>query len=340
MKVLYIGHYEEGSTSKMRGQYLQKMLQPTILKVANIDVPMNATNKVFRTIGWRYKKGPLISHINSYIIKIIDNDWKYDLVWIDKGVFINPSTIKRLKENSYKLIHFTPDPAFFYHQSPLFYQSLSLYDYCITTKSFELDNYKSYGVKTILSTQGYEPTIHKPYTDFSAKKGVVFIGHYEQEREEVIAKLIEKKVLVTLAGIKWNGFVQKHKNDNNLQYLGTSILSHEYGKTLSNAKIGLGLLSKWIPELHTTRTFEIPACATALVTEKNKDTESIFTDTEVIFFNNTNHLVNEVVNYLTDDVLLAEKTKRGYQKVTQGLYSYEQIMANILQQTKIGSHDR
>ena len=138
--------------------------------------------------------------------------------------------------------------------------------------------------------------------------------------------------MVTLAGIKWNRFVQKHKNNNNLHYLGTTVLSNEYGKTLSAAKIGLGLLSKWIPELHTTRTLEIPACATALVTEKNTDTESIFNDSEVIFYNNTNHLVNEVITYLANDTLLAEKTKNGHQKVINGLFSYEQIMTNILQQ--------
>ena len=42
--------------------------------------------------------------------------------------------------------------------------------------------------------------------------------------------------------------------------------------------------------------------------------------------------INEVANHLVDDTLLAEKTKKGYQKVISGLYSYEQIMANILQQ--------
>ena len=37
-----------------------------------------------------------------------------------------------------------------------------------------------------------------------------------------------------------------------------------------------GLLAKWVPELHTTRTFEIPACGTALVTERNSETALVF----------------------------------------------------------------
>ena len=42
----------------------------------------------------------------------------------------------------------------------------------------------------------------------------------------------------------------------------------EYAKIISLSYFGLGLLSNWVPELHTTRTFEIPACNTCLITPK------------------------------------------------------------------------
>src|SRR5689334_11661743 len=157
MKALYVGHYDVGSTSRMRGEYLKQLLPEYEFVTINTDVPINATPKLLRSMGWRYKKGPLIRNINKYILKELNGNFEYDLVWIDKGVFIDPQIVQSLKQESRKLVHFTPDPAFTYHRSNLFYDALSLYDYCVTTKSFEIESYKKYGVKTIFCTQGYDP---------------------------------------------------------------------------------------------------------------------------------------------------------------------------------------
>ena len=88
MKCLYIGHYNQGSTSKMRGEYLQQLLPMHDFLTINIDVPINETPRLLRSVGWRYKKGPLIRNINNYIRKVLNGSYSYELVWIDKGVFI------------------------------------------------------------------------------------------------------------------------------------------------------------------------------------------------------------------------------------------------------------
>ena len=152
MKALYIGHYDIGSTSRMRGEYLKQLMPDYEFLVVSIDEPIRATPRLLRSIGWRYKRGPLISRINNHILNSLQNNFNYDLVWIDKGVFIDPKIILSLRRNSRKLVHFTPDPAFTYHRSILFYKALPHYDYCITTKSFEIEAYKKYGVKTIFCT--------------------------------------------------------------------------------------------------------------------------------------------------------------------------------------------
>src|SRR6476660_1292662 len=142
MKVLYIGHYDVGSTSRMRGEYLKELLPGSEFKAVSIDPPLNATPRILRSVGWRYKKGPLIKNINNHIKNELGNVYAFDLVWIDKGVFIDPEIVHQLRKNSRRLVHFTPDPAFTYHRSKLFYQSIPNYDFCITTKSFEIESYK------------------------------------------------------------------------------------------------------------------------------------------------------------------------------------------------------
>ena len=330
MKALYIGHYDIGSTSRMRGEYLKQLMPDHQFLVVNIDEPIKATPRLLRSMGWRYKKGPLIRNINNHIKNSLQNNYNFDLVWIDKGVFIDPQIIISLKKNSKKLVHFTPDPAFTYHRSNLFYNALPQYDYCITTKSFEIETYKTYGVKTIFCTQGFDPGIHKPYHTFKEKKGVVFIGHKEEEREYIISELVEKNIQVTLAGNHWEKFSAKRKHKSNLRYRGKGIFGEDYARELSGALIGLGLLSKWVPELHTTRTFEIPACKTALVTEHNPEIGSLFSDDDVIFYDDPDEAVTKIEYYLSKKERLVPFTENGYKKVTGGGFSYIDILSKVL----------
>lgn len=333
MNILYIGHYNEGSTSRMRGEYIREILNPAKFNVANIDIPLYQENRIFRSIGWRYKVGPLINNINKFINSIIQGNYDYDLVWVDKGVFINPSLIKKLRLHSKKLVHFTPDPAFTYHQSNLFFQALPYYDYVITTKSFEMNLYKKFGAKNIIfCTQGYDNKIHKPYYSYEEKEGIVFIGHYEKDRANMLQSILKKDIPITLAGIGWHSFYLKHQTNNNLKYLGNGIFGEEYARTISKGIIALGFLSKIIPELHTTRTIEIPACNTVLVTERNTETQNIFNEDEVIFFNGINDFAEKIVDFYPQKKLLESISQNGYRKITASNFDYRSIVESLIQQ--------
>ncbi|MCK0123644.1 glycosyltransferase [Gelidibacter sp. F2691] len=330
--LLYIGQYTEGSTSKMRANQLNKILKPDHFEIIDIHIPFFKTHKIFRSFGFRYKLGPLILNVNNYIQKSIIND-KYDIVWVDKGVYINEKTIRILRQVAGKLIHFTPDPAFTFHKSFLFNKSIKYYDFIITTKSFELESYYKLKNKNqvIYVTQGFDRDIHRREdSSFLKKSGVVFLGHHEKEREEVIERLIKHDIDVTLAGIKWERFAEKYRHYKNLNYLGKGVYGKDYVSTIQQAKIAWGAISKWIPELHTTRTFEIPACGTALLTEINSETTTFFNETEAIFYNTTEELMDKVTFYLNNNDDLKELTERGYKKVHEDGYDYESIMRNAL----------
>ncbi|AHM58648.1 hypothetical protein D770_01870 [Flammeovirgaceae bacterium 311] len=336
MKVLYIGQYQTGSTSRMRGEKLKKLLTPTSFDIIDTYIPFINESRLFRSLGFRHKIGPLIRSINRYIEERLSGN--YDFVWVDKGIFITPETTNRIRTLTYHLVHFTPDPAFMFHNSRLFERSLALYDFAVTTKSFELTHYERLLDKTkiILATQGYDKNVHKPVVDFHEKKeGLVFIGHHEVEREVLILHLLNHGVKVALAGIKWENFVKKNNHNHYLTYLGPSIYQDAYVKTLSAYQFGLGLLSKWIPEKHTTRTLEIPACGTALLTERNEETKSFYKEDEVIFFDTHFELVEKIKYYQTNLQELEALTQRGNVCVTKQGYDYESILHRILQQISV-----
>lgn len=331
MKILYIGQYSEGTTSRMRAETLKTILNPKEFEVIDIHIPFYQTNPILRSLGFRYKKGPLIRKINQYVIASIQQEY-YDLVWVDKAVFIHPKTTKLLKSKTKKLVHFTPDPAFTFHKSTYFIRSLTLYDYVVTTKSYELNHYKkATNAKLLFATQGYDKNLHLPSDiPFESKKGVAFIGHHEQEREQVLDGLLAANVPLVLAGIKWERFVNRHESNPLLEYLGEGVYGSAYVETIQNAKIAWGALSKWVPEQHTTRTFEIPACGTALLTERNPETESFYMDDEVIFYENHQELISKVKYYLNQEEELKEITQKGLNKVRKDGFDYDSILNKIL----------
>lgn len=331
MRILYIGHYDQGSTSRMRGECLRDLLHPDQFVIANIDVPLKATNRVLRSIGWRLKIGPLIKKINAYLLSVINGNWEYDLIWVDKGVFINPKIIKRLSENSTHIIHYTPDAAFISNRSKLFFKAIRYYSTCVTTKSFESSLYKKNGATNLfLCTQGYQPQIHMPYFKFEEKSGIVFIGLHETDREITLTHLLKKGFKLTLAGKGWKKFVQKNRSMSNFFYLGESLFDEEYAKAISSGLISIGFLSRKIPELHTTRTIEIPACGTALFTERNDETQKIFDETEAIFYNNTEELIDKIEYAFSHTEWVRKISANGHIKITKGGYDYKSILKNVI----------
>ena len=332
MRILYIGQYSEGTTSKMRADTLRSILQSQIFKIINTHVPFYNTQRFWRSFGFSYKRGPLINNINKYIVAALKEE-TYDLIWVDKAVFITPKTKALLRSRAKKLVHYTPDPAFTFHKSKLFLKSLPYYDFLVTTKSYELEHYYKYikTEKVLYATQGFDAKLHKPSKHpFSKKEGFVFIGHYEDQRGEVLEKLLQNDIKITLAGIKWDRFARKHQNNSNLIYLGDGVYGEDYVKTLQNAKMAWGALSKWVPELHTTRTFEIPACGTALVTERNLETQSFFKDDEAIFYTNENDLIEKITFFMNNDKPLEVLTKKGASRAVTSAYDYNAILNAIL----------
>jgi hypothetical protein len=386
MNILYIGQYTNGTTSKMRADQLKKILSSTTtlnptpntfnptpstlnptpntpphtsFHIIDTHIPFHQTHRVWRSLGFRYKRGPLISNINTYIIKKLDSllekgnnslfankknahqltssfsNSLFTLIWIDKAIFLTPKTTQYLKSLTNKLVHFTPDPAFTFHKSHLFRESLSIYDYAITTKKYELNYFGNYLKRNqvIYATQGFDKKLHQPITEFKNKKeGILFIGHHEREREIVFQKLIDAKIHLSIAGIKWEAFAERNKNNPNLHYLGSGIYGDDYVKFLSAYQFSWGSVSKWIPELHTTRTFEIPACGTALITERNEETQSFFNDEEAIFYDTVDDMIKKIQYYQNHLDELEVLTSKGTQRVHKDGRDYESILRRVLEE--------
>jgi spore maturation protein CgeB len=108
------------------------------------------------------------------------------------------------------------------------------------------------------------------------------------------------------------------------------VYGETYSHLISNSKFGLGLLSKRFPELHTTRTFEIPACGTALLTERNEEIEELFNNDEVIYFDSKEELAKRIKFYINHSDILKDITNKGHLRVAGSGYDNNSIIKTIL----------
>ena len=272
------------------------------------------------------------SRCHKLIRKQLSSD-SYDLIWVDKGVYLWPDTVKEIRRLGKVLIHYTPDTAFFANQSRFFEATVALYDKVVTTKSFELEHYQNRisNDRLMLVTQSYDEQQHHVECEFSQKRNeVVLIGLCEPDRERCVAALLKQENQVRIGGRGWERFVSTHANNPLLHFEGSAIFGQHYVQTLSRAALGLGLLTKRFPELHTTRTFEIPACGTALATVSNTETTKFFAENEALFYEDYEDLAQQAKTLLNNPVELQKITEAGHQRVREGGFSNEQVLAKVL----------
>ena len=290
-------------------------------------------SKVYRSLAYRYKLGPVSWAINKKIKNQVENK-TFDIIWVEKGVLIKPSVVRMLKSVSNTLIHFTPDPAFLFHKSNKFLNSINYYDLLITTKSYELSHYHRYKSRenVMLVTQGFSRELHKSTIPFKKRKSsVIFIGHYEKNRSTTLQFLINSNIKIFLCGRGWNRFKEKNHNSPYFEFLGEKLYGDQYVNALNQHKYSIGFLSEWIPEKHTTRTFEIPACGCILITPDNEEIRSFYNEDEVIFYASDDDLKIKLKKIFNNTELAEQIAQKGYQRTVSGNNSHSKIMTEILE---------
>ena len=232
------------------------------------------------------------------------------------------------------------DTSFLHNRSRFFERTIDLYDLIVTTKSPEISEFRRRvsTEKLLLTSQSYDSTLHYPRCSFAEKRHeAVLIGLSEPSREHTVLRLLQAGIPVRIGGRGWERFVQRCGSRLPLTYAGPAIFGHEYAVTLSSALLGLGMLTRRFPELHTTRTLEIPACGTALATPITSETRKFFQPNEAIFFENADDLVAKAIELWPRLDDLRSITEAGLARIRGGSFDNDSMIATVLGLTGIGS---
>lgn len=326
-RILYVGENLHGTTSRYRRTLLDELYgTKSVVLDFNTFLPKL---RLFKSIFWRLQHLLRLRPFERALNKELGGV-KYDLVWIDKGLFMKSNMIVALRNHSEKLVFYTPDCFFHKNRVPAIRKQLHEFDIVVTTKSFEVTEFEKYisPSRLVLTSQGYSKVDQIIFRE-DRDHDVLFIGKYEAHREMVIKHLAKGGFRIAVGGAGWRNRSQT-MNTHRVTFLGDDFRGSEYHELLSKSKICLGLLSKEFPELHTTRTFEIPYLGSVLATERNIETLNFFDESQVLFYSTLDELMMKMHRVL-ENGCWRDMAKAGQKRVLNSPYSWEDHIVEVIE---------
>ena len=338
MKILSVGWFRsDSSTSLHRHWALEKNAE----SIDKIEAGMPKMTLRSRLAYHLFQNGfpirqPDQTNANKKIKALVEEK-DYDVVWIDKGVTINKSTLQYIKEKSpqTKIVSYSPDNMALRHNQSLNYlQSVPFYDFVFTNKSYILKDLERLGANKVTFIHNmYEETFHYP-REFSRNDkerlggDVGFVGAWEKERCESILFLVNNGIQVKVFGDgKWNEYRNAYPNLTVLP----GIFSEDYSKALQAFKISLCFLRKKNFDQQTTRTMEIPACGGFMLAERTEEHKELFEEgKEAVYFSSNEELLELCRYYLDHEDERKRIIASGLERCKTSGYSNEKTIKKML----------
>jgi len=338
MKILSIGWFRrESNTSLHRHLALEKNAG----QVDRVEAGPLRNSLWYRIAYHAFQRGipiklPDQTGLNEKM-KYLSGKNNYDVVWVDKGITVNKSTLLFIKEKlpQTRIVSFSPDNMVLRHnQSQNYLESIPHYDFNFTTKSYIIEDLQKLGAKNVnFIHKTYGEDFHFPRklsSDEASRLGgdVGFIGAWEKERCESIMFLVKNGIQVKVFGDgKWDEYKGKYDN----LTIRPSVFSDDYPKALSAFKITLCFLRKINRDQQTARTMEIPACGGFMLAERTQEHLELFKEgEEAVFFSSNKELLELCQYYLSNEKERLKIATAGLERCNSSGYSNEKTMQKML----------
>lgn len=332
MKILYVGQLDAGGTCRDRMLALQRLQN----EVVGIDVShFQSSHRLLRSMQWHWHPRQLLEGLNRRVVELAKSMRRLDCMWVDKGIWIFPETLRAIKATTdCQLVHYTPDSQILINRSRHFLESVPIYDMLLSTKSFEMGRYKELGARRVrFVTQSYCPVrFLSPEPKQSFVHDIGFVSDFKKPYGRIVRDLVAAVPDIAVWGPHWRRAARCGRVPSNV-VKGDGVWGPDYVNALASFRIGLGLLSKYIPEQHTTRSFEIPAAGTFLLAERTKEHQEFFDEgQEAEFFDSPGELASKARFYLRRDAVRQRIALRGRARCRRSGYDNDSVLARVLKE--------
>jgi spore maturation protein CgeB len=332
-ELLYVGDLAPGTTSRMRSEALRLIGFTTREMPTDVCQP-NIVLRYADKFARRLRLPIDHARVNDALLALPEAP---DVLWIDKGNTVLPSTLRRLRRRfpRLRIVGYSPDDMVQWHCSSIYFLlGLKHYDAFITTKSFGVAELRDWGCpRVIFSENAYDPAIHRPCvkpdgSPIEQTIDVGFIGHHEAERSRSIARLCEAGVPVTVTGPGWQRY--RRSLPPNATIL-PPVFGPDYAARISATLVNLGFLRKMNRDLQTQRTVEVPACGGFLLAERTTEQQRLFAEAEEAdYFGDDDELIRKTRFYLDEPVRARQIASAAFRRCRSGGYSYQERLTTAV----------
>lgn len=257
----------------------------------------------------------------------------FDLIWVFKGMEIQPKTLLELKKQTKRLINFNPDNPFIFSGKGSGNKNITLgiplYDEHFTY-DHEVKNQidKEFGIKCTLIPFGFdqEITLNDDIQLTQDIKVVCFVGNPDAYRVEILKVILDSGFPLHVYGHDWDKFL-KHPNLTNYG----PTYQNEYYQTLRKYRVQLNIMRVHNLDSHNMRSMEIPGCGGMMLAPKTKDHLAFFEEgKEAFFYENSDELISQVKLMLELEDSEIQKMKLNAREKVVKQFSYARLTKEFI----------
>jgi spore maturation protein CgeB len=254
-----------------------------------------------------------------------------EVIWIEKGTFVFPRTMRRLRRESDALLvyHNTDDWKLdgLVHRAHWRFlrRSIRMYDVHITSNLYNVEEFRSAGFPVVVHMElAANPAIRDPGPIPEPERRslgapVGFIGHWEPVTERRILHLVRNGIPVKVYGGGWKDAKAGEELRDAVQK--RLVWGAEYARAIASFDINLGIVSKWNRNHTASRTFQIPALGAFLLHERNEVVSRCFEEgVEAEFFESDDELLEKCRRYLENPEPRRQIAKAGRARCLESGY--------------------
>jgi len=272
MKILVAGSYSHwNALEKHYINYMRPFVRDIQLYPWPDIVREYFGGSLFRKVQYRLKLGtnPKIREFNNLFLEFVKKDLP-DIVWVFKGVDLQPETLIQIKELGIKIVNYNPDHPFIRTfrsgGGNEIENAIPLYDliFCYSKDLIkEIEERFSPKIQLVHLPFGYDiPKETQQKADeidleVEEVKKLCFIGGPDSElRFQLLSELIKRDLPIDIYGLGWDKYFGRAKK--NFRVF-TGVYGEDYWLTLKRYRAQINIFRPHNINSHNMRSFEIPA---------------------------------------------------------------------------------
>lgn len=339
LRILYVGDLKDGTTSKSRFEAICRLghtVGPVATDPSRSPFQIRLLSRIAFVAGY-----PLdLARAKQRILAAVRSK-TWDVLWVDEVKTMDRTTLAEVRhiQPAIQRVAFIMDDPFSKHARGWrrFRNAVRSYDIHCVIRHASIPELQECGARRVLRYhKGFDPQLHRPVPvpPNMSRMPLFFAGHWEPKREADLAALIKAGLPLYLSGhADWRKghfwrVLQPHFHEG-------GFYGERYAEAICAADIALCFYSQWNRDTENSRMYEIPACGTFMLAERNEENIRLFEEgLEAEFFGNANELIEKVWYYFNNAAARIAVARTGYARCRNSGYAYDERMMGLLQEIR------